>query len=249
MKPQPIVAANWKCNGTVESLSQLLSVFNDAKIDHNVQCVVAPTFVHIGLVQQQLKNPKFAISAQNCIVKSGAFTGEVSIDQLKDIGLKWVILGHSERRQYYGETNEVVAVKVAASINAGLLVIGCIGETLVQREEGRTAAIVISQIAAIAKAIRKEDWARLVLAYEPVWAIGTGKVATTEQAQEVHLIIRQWIATNIGPEVAANLRILYGGSVTAGNSAQLYQCPDINGFLVGGASLKPEFVKIIQSTV
>jgi triosephosphate isomerase (TIM) len=247
-KPQPVVAANWKCNGTVASLTELLAVFNDAKVDHDVQCVVAPAFVHLGLVQSQLKNTKFAISAQNCIAKSGAFTGEVSIALLKDLGLKWVILGHSERRQYYGETNDVVASKVHACVGAGMMVIACIGETLKEREDGRTAAVVISQLAAIAKTIRVSDWDQVVVAYEPVWAIGTGKVATPEQAQEVHHIIRQWTASNVGAEVAAKLRLLYGGSVTAANAETLYRCADINGFLVGGASLKPEFTKIIAAT-
>lgn len=247
-KPQPVVAANWKCNGTVASLTELLAVFNDAKIDHDVQCIVAPTFVHLALVQAQLKNSKFAISAQNCIVKSGAFTGEVSLDLLKDLSIKWVILGHSERRQYYGETNDVVAAKVSGAVNAGFKVIACIGETLKEREDGRTAAVVLTQLATIAQKLRKEDWANIVVAYEPVWAIGTGKVATNEQAQEVHHIIRQWVIGNIDVETASKLRILYGGSVTAANSQALYQCPDINGFLVGGASLKPEFVKIINSS-
>lgn len=247
-KPQPVVAANWKCNGTVASLTELIAVFNDAKVEHDVQCVVAPSFVHIGLVQSQLKNPKFAISAQNCIAKSGAFTGEVSIALLKDLGIKWVILGHSERRQYYGETNDVVAGKVHACVGAGLTVIACVGESLKEREDGRTAAVVIAQLAAIAQTIRSSDWEQVVVAYEPVWAIGTGKVATPEQAQDVHHIIRQWISNNVSGEVAAKIRVLYGGSVTAANCDTLYRCADINGFLVGGASLKPEFTKIIAST-
>mmetsp|Transcript_9803 Transcript_9803/g.11097 ORF Transcript_9803/g.11097 Transcript_9803/m.11097 type:complete len:254 (+) Transcript_9803:39-800(+) len=247
-KPQPIVAANWKCNGSVASITDLLTVFNDAKINHDVQCVVAPTFVHIGLVQNLLKNPKFAVSAQNCIVKSGAFTGEVSLPVLKDLGLNWVILGHSERRQYYGETNDVVAAKVQASIAAGFTVIACVGETLKEREDGRTAAVVLTQLGTIAQKLRPADWEKVVIAYEPVWAIGTGKVASTEQAQEVHHILRQWIQNNVDTVVAQKVRILYGGSVTASNCNSLYQCPDINGFLVGGASLKPEFVKIIESS-
>ena len=246
-KPQPVVAANWKCNGTFKGLDDLLATFNAAKFDHNVQCVVAPTFLHIPFVQQALKNDKFVIAAQNVIAKSGAFTGEVSLDLLKDANIKWVILGHSERRQYYGETSEVVASKVDASVNAGFMVIACIGETLKEREDGRTAAVVITQIATIAQKLRTESWANIVVAYEPVWAIGTGKVASPEQAQEVHHIIRQWVASNIGADVASKLRILYGGSVTAANAQSLYAMGDVNGFLVGGASLKPEFVKIIEA--
>lgn len=244
-----MVAANWKCNGTVQSVTQLVGVFNDAKIEHNVECIIAAPALHLGLVQSQLKNPKFQLCAENCIPKSGAFTGEISADMLVDFGLKWTIIGHSERRQYYGETNEVVAGKVAACVASGLKVIACIGETLREREDGRTAAVVLGQLAAIAAKLRKEQWAHIVIAYEPVWAIGTGKVATTEQAQEVHAIIRQWMASNVDAAVAQATRVLYGGSVTAGNAKQLYQMPDINGFLVGGASLKPEFVKIIEASI
>lgn len=247
-KPKPMVAANWKCNGTIQSSTELLAKFNEAKVDHDVDCIVAPTFLHLALVQAQLKNPKFAIAAQNCIQKSGAFTGEVSIDLLKDFGVKWTIIGHSERRAYYGETNDIVAAKVDACIQKGLGVIACIGETLKEREEGRTATVVITQLATIAQKLRNEAWGQVVIAYEPVWAIGTGKVATPEQAQEVHTLIRKWLASNVSAEIAAKVRILYGGSVTAANCAQLYLQPDINGFLVGGASLKPEFINIILAT-
>jgi triosephosphate isomerase len=245
-KPKPIVAANWKCNGTIAGLGELLAVFNGVKTD-NVQCVVAPTFLHIPFVQQTLKNERFVVAAQNCISKAGAFTGEVSLDLLKDVGIQWVILGHSERRQYYGETNDVVASKVDAAVNAGFMVIACIGESLKEREDGRTAAVVITQIATIAQKLRAEAWSKIVVAYEPVWAIGTGKVATPEQAQEVHHIIRQWVASNVSAEVAGKLQILYGGSVTPANADSLYSKPDVNGFLVGGASLKPDFVKIIEA--
>jgi len=247
-KPQPVVAANWKCNGTNQSLTQLIDAFNGAPIQHDVQCVVAPSFLHLGLVQNTLKNQKFAVCAQNCIPKGGAFTGEISLDMLRDHAIQWVIIGHSERRQFYGETNEVVAAKVDAAISAGFTVIACIGETLREREEGRTAAVVLGQLASIASRLREEAWAKLVVAYEPVWAIGTGKVATSEQAQEVHALIRQWVDNSVSTTVSRKLRILYGGSVTAANAEGLYRNKDINGFLVGGASLKPEFVTIIQST-
>lgn len=247
-KPQPIAAANWKCNGTQESITKLLECFNSHKVDHDVLCVVAPTFVHITQVQQQLKNPKFVISAENAIAKSGAFTGEVSMPILKDLGVNWLILGHSERRTYYGETNEVVAQKVADAYKQGFYVIACIGETLQQREANQTTKVVLGQIAAISAKLPKEAWSKIVLAYEPVWAIGTGKVATPEQAQEVHAIIRNNIKQTVGADVAANLRILYGGSVSGKNARELYLKPDINGFLVGGASLKPEFRQIIDAT-
>lgn len=246
-KPQPIVAANWKCNGSQQSIKELVNVFNGHQVDHDVQCVVASTFLHLPLVQATLTNPKFVISAENAIVKSGAYTGEVSLPILKDYNINWVILGHSERRTYYGETNEVVADKVGQSIKAGFMVIACIGETLQEREAGRTNAVVLAQLAAIAKVVPKSSWNQVVLAYEPVWAIGTGKVATPAQAQEVHHAIRAWVKGKVCPDVAAGLRILYGGSVTAKNAKELYQKPDINGFLVGGASLKPEFLQIIDA--
>lgn len=247
-KPKPMVAANWKCNGTLESAAQLLAKFNDAKIEHNVDCIVAPPFLHIGTVMAELKNKKFAVCAQNAIVKGGAFTGEISLQMLKDFGINWVILGHSERRAYYGETNDVVAAKVDACLQAGMNVIACVGETLKEREDGRTANVVLQQLAAISNRLRREAWANLTIAYEPVWAIGTGKVATPEQAQEVHQILRDAIGRTVDAQVAASTRILYGGSVNGANCAQLYEKQDINGFLVGGASLKPEFIDIIQST-
>lgn len=243
-----MVAANWKCNGSLSSIKDLIGKFNDAKITHDVHCIVAPTFAHISVVQSTLTNTKFAVAAQNCIPKSGAFTGEVSIDILKDLAVNWVILGHSERRQYYGETNEVVAAKVAAAIDGGLRVIVCIGELLREREDGRTATVVLTQLQAVAQKLRREAWNNIVIAYEPVWAIGTGKVATPEQAQEVHAVIRAWLTENLGSEAATAIRILYGGSVTGGNCVELYRQLDINGFLVGGASLKPEFIDIIQSS-
>lgn len=247
-KPQPIAAANWKCNGTQESLAALIKVFNAAQIDHDVQCVVAPTFIHIPMAKEKLTNPKFVIAAQNAITKSGAFTGEVSLQILKDFGVNWLILGHSERRAYYGESDEIVADKVAQACAAGFNVIACVGETLEQRESGRTAAVVLAQLSAIARKIGRDAWARLVVAYEPVWAIGTGKVATPQQAQEVHALLRCWVREKVGSDIAAQLRILYGGSVSAKNADALYGMADINGFLVGGASLKPEFVQVIKAT-
>nr|P52270.1 RecName: Full=Triosephosphate isomerase, glycosomal; Short=TIM; Short=Triose-phosphate isomerase [Trypanosoma cruzi]1CI1_A Chain A, PROTEIN (TRIOSEPHOSPHATE ISOMERASE) [Trypanosoma cruzi]1CI1_B Chain B, PROTEIN (TRIOSEPHOSPHATE ISOMERASE) [Trypanosoma cruzi]1SUX_A Chain A, Triosephosphate isomerase, glycosomal [Trypanosoma cruzi]1SUX_B Chain B, Triosephosphate isomerase, glycosomal [Trypanosoma cruzi]AAB58349.1 triosephosphate isomerase [Trypanosoma cruzi] len=247
-KPQPIAAANWKCNGSESLLVPLIETLNAATFDHDVQCVVAPTFLHIPMTKARLTNPKFQIAAQNAITRSGAFTGEVSLQILKDYGISWVVLGHSERRLYYGETNEIVAEKVAQACAAGFHVIVCVGETNEEREAGRTAAVVLTQLAAVAQKLSKEAWSRVVIAYEPVWAIGTGKVATPQQAQEVHELLRRWVRSKLGTDIAAQLRILYGGSVTAKNARTLYQMRDINGFLVGGASLKPEFVEIIEAT-
>lgn len=248
-KPTPMVAANWKCNGTVASAEALLKTFVEATIDHDVDCIVAAPALHLGIVKKALATTKqWEAAAENVVPKSGAFTGEHSVAMLKDFGINWTIIGHSERRQYWNETDAVVAEKVAAALAGGLKVIACIGEHLKEREEGRTADVVLTQLKAIANVVKPDQWKDVVIAYEPVWAIGTGKVATTEQAQEVHAIIRDWIVSNVSDEVAKGLRILYGGSVTPANSKSLYECKDINGFLVGGASLKPDFVQIVLAS-
>ncbi|KAM3739750.1 hypothetical protein ACB098_08G045800 [Castanea mollissima] len=164
---------------------------------------------------------------------------------LVNLGVPWVILGHSERRALLNETNEFVGDKVAYALSQGIKVIACVGETLEQRESGSTVAIVAAQTKAIADKV--SNWAHIVLAYEPVWAIGTGKVATPAQAQEVHLELRKWLHDNAGAEVAASTRIIYGGSVNGANCKELAAQPDVDGFLVGGASLKPEFIDIIKA--
>lgn len=169
---------------------------------------------------------------------------------LKDFGLKWTLTGHSERRVGFGgqpgESNEVVGRKTAAALNAGLKVIACIGEHLSERESGVTMQVCAAQLEAIRTCVKEEDWKNMVIAYEPVWAIGTGKVATPEQAEETHAQIRQWLAAHVSPSVARDIRIIYGGSVKASNAKTLIACPNIDGFLVGGASLLPEFVDIIK---
>lgn len=186
------------------------------------------------------------VAAQNVYDKpNGAFTGEISVDQLKDAGITWAILGHSERRVILQEDDKFVASKTKAAIDGGLGVILCIGESLEQREAGKTIEVVTNQLRAVAAVVK--DWSKIVIAYEPIWAIGTGKVATTEQAQEVHAAIREWLKKEVSPEASEKTRILYGGSVSEKNSKDLAKQPDIDGFLVGGASLKPAFVDIINS--
>lgn len=168
---------------------------------------------------------------------------------LADSNIKWTLTGHSERRVgfgYPGETNEVVGKKTAAAVAAGLSVIACIGEQLAERENGTTMTVCAAQLAAIAACLSEADWDRVVIAYEPVWAIGTGKVATPAQAEETHADIRKWMAANVSPYVAQRVRIVYGGSVKASNCVSLFQCANIDGFLVGGASMLPEFVDIIK---
>nr|GMD04999.1 triosephosphate isomerase, chloroplastic-like [Ipomoea batatas] len=245
------VGGNWKCNGTKESITKLVSDLNSAKLESDVDVVVAPPFLYIDQVKASLTD-RVEISAQNCwISKGGAFTGEIriilvviipavsvySVEQLKDIGCKWVILGHSERRHVIGETDEFIGKKAAYALSQGVGVIACIGELLQEREAGKTFDVY-----------SLPSWDNVVIAYEPVWAIGTGKVATPEQAQEVHAAVRDWLSKNVSAEVASKTRIIYGGSVNGSNCAELAKKEDIDGFLVGGASLKgPEFAVIVNS--
>ncbi|XP_057487455.1 triosephosphate isomerase, cytosolic-like [Actinidia eriantha] len=241
------VGGNWKCNGTSEEVKKLVSTLNAGEVPSQdvVEVVVSPPFVFLPVVKDLLR-PDFHIAAQNCWVKKGgAFTGEVSAEMLINLGIPWVILGHSERRLILNESNEFVGDKVAYALSKGLKVIACVGETLEQRESGSTMEVVAAQTKAIAERI--SNWADVVLAYEPVWAIGTGKVATPAQAQEVHFELRKWLQANTSPEVAATTRIIYGGSVSGANCKELAAQPDVDGFLVGGASLKPEFIDIIKS--
>ncbi|XP_010256927.1 PREDICTED: triosephosphate isomerase, cytosolic [Nelumbo nucifera] len=241
------VGGNWKCNGTAEEVKKIVSTLNEAEAPSGdvVEVVVSPPFVFLPLVKSSLRSD-FHVAAQNCWVKKGgAFTGEVSAEMLVNLDIPWVILGHSERRLLLNESNEFVGDKVAYALSQGLKVIACVGETLEQRESGATLNVVSAQTKGIAERI--SNWANVVLAYEPVWAIGTGKVATPAQAQEVHSELRKWLQSNIGAEVATSTRIIYGGSVNGANCKELAAQPDVDGFLVGGASLKPEFVDIIKS--
>lgn len=240
------VGGNWKCNGTSEEVKKIVSTLNAGDVPSDaVEVVVSPPFVFLPLVKSTLR-PDFHVAAQNCWVKKGgAFTGEISAEMLVNLEIPWVILGHSERRALLNETNEFVGDKVAYALSLGLKVIACVGETLEQRESGSTMEVVAAQTKAIAE--RVSNWSNIVLAYEPVWAIGTGKVASPAQAQEVHFELRKWLGANTSPEVAATTRIIYGGSVSGSNCKELAGQPDVDGFLVGGASLKPEFIDIIKS--
>ncbi|KAL6210068.1 hypothetical protein ACLB2K_021006 [Fragaria x ananassa] len=240
------VGGNWKCNGTKDLISKLVSDLNSAKLEPDVDVVVAPPFLYLDQVKSSLTD-RIEISGQNSWVgKGGAFTGEISVEQLKDIGCKWVILGHSERRHVIGEDDQFIGKKAAYALNEGLGVIACIGEKLEEREAGKTFDVCYEQLKAFADAV--PSWENIVVAYEPVWAIGTGKVASPQQAQEVHVAVREWLKKNVSAEVASKTRIIYGGSVNGGNSAELAKEEDIDGFLVGGASLKgPEFATIVNA--
>lgn len=238
---KPLVAGNWKMNGSSTSVRSLLEGIESGIGQVSAaEVAVCPPFVYLPQVQELLAGSEITWGAQNLSTEvSGAFTGEIAASMLLDFGCKYVIVGHSERRSYYGEDDGLVAKKHAVARDAGLAPILCIGETLEEREGGITNEVVARQLDAV---IDLEGVAALkqgVIAYEPVWAIGTGMTATPEQAQEVHAFIRERVASK-DPEVAAGLRILYGGSMKPDNAAELISKPDIDGGLIGGASLKAE---------
>jgi len=232
-------------NGDKKSIQEIVDFLKKGPLDPNVEVIVGCPAPYLEYAKSLLP-ANISVSAQNCYkVPKGAFTGEISPAMLKDLGLNWVILGHSERRNVFGESDTLVAEKTAHALEEGLSVIACIGEKLEEREAGKTEEVVYRQTQAIADKIK--DWSKVVIAYEPVWAIGTGKTATPQQAQEVHEKLRAWLKSKISEKVANETRIIYGGSVTAANCKELAKSGDIDGFLVGGASLKPEFVEIVNA--
>ena len=235
---QAMVAGNWKMNGSRASVKELVDGINAGLGGVTAEVVVCPPFVYLPYVVGATSDSVVKVGAQNmCDQASGAFTGEVSGPMVKDIGCEYVIIGHSERRAMYGESDEVTAVKYAAVQNNGLKPIFCIGETLEEREQGITEEVVGRQLDAILNTAGVASLANAVLAYEPVWAIGTGKTASPEQAQDVHAFIRNKIS-GLDSNIAEGLRILYGGSMNPANAAELCSQPDIDGGLIGGASLK-----------
>ena len=238
-----IVAGNWKMNTTVPEGVQLAKeVVEKAKdLPANVELVVAPPFTHLACVADVLKGSKVKLSAQNCADhEKGAYTGEVAVNMLTSIGCQYTILGHSERRQYYGETDEKLVVKTKLALEAGLKVILCVGENLQEREAGKHFQVVKEQTENVLFNFTAEDMKNIVIAYEPVWAIGTGKTATAAQAEEIHACIRNVIEGKFGPQVAEDLTILYGGSCKPSNAKELFAEKDIDGGLIGGAALKAE---------
>lgn len=249
-----LIAGNWKMNKTPLASSELINGIAENipdEIYDKVDVVVCPPFTSLAIVGELLKNKKIKLGAQNIHQKDeGAYTGEVSAPMIKDLNCDFVILGHSERRQYFGETNHLINAKVKNALKNGLTPILCVGETLDEREKNIHKKLVDEQITLCLKDLTKEDMINVVIAYEPVWAIGTGKTATPEQANEMHVLIREALENLFGKETAENTRILYGGSMNDKNSAELLAKPDIDGGLIGGASLKAEsFVKIVKSAV
>ncbi|KAK4546291.1 hypothetical protein LTR36_001968 [Oleoguttula mirabilis] len=242
---QFFVGGNFKMNGTIDTIKDIVKHLNDAKTDPNTEVVIAPPALYLLLTREHLR-PGLEVAAQNVFDKpNGAFTGEISVAQLKDSNITWTLLGHSERRVILQESDQFVASKTKTAIDGGIGVILCCGETLEQREAEKTVEVVTSQLSAVAKQV--SDWSKIVVAYEPIWAIGTGKVASTAQAQEVHAAIRKWMGKELGEEAAKKTRVIYGGSVSEKNCRDLAKEEDIDGFLVGGASLKPAFVDIINA--
>ena len=234
-----LVVANWKMNGSFAANAAWTKAFFALG---KIECDAAVCAPHVYLLQmnETLKGSALALGAEDVSEYSeGAYTGEVSAKMLADIGCRYVIVGHSERRALFGDTDERVALKTKAALAAGLTPIVCVGETLEERESSQTIRVVARQLAAVIKEVGAADFARCVLAYEPVWAIGTGKSATPEIAQQVHAALRTELALH-SRELAENVRILYGGSVKPGNAAALFAMPDIDGGLIGGASLKAE---------
>lgn len=248
-----LIGGNWKCNGTVASVKNMIDVLNaGGELSANSEVVIAGPAIHLQTMKSAFR-PEISACAEDVAFTKGygAYTGEMTADMLVDAGIQWTLTGHSERRVgfgYPGETSEVVAVKTKNAIDAGMSVMACIGEMLEDRQSGNTMNVCAEQLTAIKASLNEGDWKKVVIAYEPVWAIGTGVVATPEQAQDTHADIRAWLAKNISQTVADETRIIYGGSASASNCDALYAKPDINGFLVGGASLKPEFLDIINCT-
>ena len=246
---QPIIAGNWKMNGSRDSIRELLDGIKAGMEDVNkAEVVVCAPYVYLADVEQHLSGSKVDFGGQNMSTEaSGAFTGEISAAMLLDFHCKYVIVGHSERRTFYGEDDALVAKKYAVARDAGLIPILCIGETLEEREKGITEEVVARQTKAVIDEVGVKALADGVIAYEPVWAIGTGKTASPQQAQDVHAFIRKMIAEH-DADVAAKVRIQYGGSMNAGNAEELLSMEDIDGGLIGGASLKaPDFLTICKA--
>ncbi len=245
------IAGNWKMNNTFGEVNILLSKLKKLLADVSaIDIAVCPPYPYLSLAVEILKDTEITVGAQNMAwEKSGAYTGEVSPDMLKDVGCRYVILGHSERRKYFAEDDEFINKKIKLAISSGLNPIVCVGETLQQRENKETEHVIKSQIEGCLRGLLYREIRELTIAYEPIWAIGTGKTATPDQAQQAHQMIRDWIKREYDGDIAESIRIQYGGSVKPNNAEQLLSQVDIDGALVGGASLDAEsFAGIIKST-
>ena len=247
---KPVIAGNWKMYKLVaESVATALELRPLVANANHCEVVIAPVFTSLKAVADRLEGSNVRVAGQDCSTESkhGAHTGEVCADMLKDVGCSHVIIGHSERRQYYFESDAMANLKTLAALAADLSVILCVGETLAQREAGNAESVVRGQVEGGLRGLTSTDLARIILAYEPVWAIGTGHTASPEQAQEMHAFVRRVLAERYSAELAGAVRVLYGGSVKPDNIAGLMAKPDVDGALVGGASLDAEtFAKIVH---
>lgn len=250
MMRKPVIAGNWKMYKLLaEAVETALALKPLVANANHCEVVIAPVFTALKTVADRLEGSNIKVAAQNCSTESkhGAYTGEISADMIKDVGASHVIIGHSERRQFYGETDESVNKKTKATLQFGLTAIVCVGEMLAERESGNAEKTVKTQLTGAFDGLTVSDMERIIIAYEPVWAIGTGVTATPEQAQEMHGFIRQTVAETQSEETAEKVRILYGGSVKPDNIGNLMKQADIDGALVGGASLEADsFAKIVN---
>ena len=249
MSRKYVIAGNWKMNKTPAEAAALIGEIKPLVADASCDVVVGVPFVDLPAALEAVKGSGIGVAAQNCHwEKSGAFTGEVSADMLKSMGVGYVILGHSERRTYFGDTDVTVQKRVRAALDAGLTVILCVGEYLEQREQGVTGEVVAMQTKIALGGVSAQEMARVIIAYEPVWAIGTGRTATAAQANEVCRLIRGTLAGLYDAKTAEDTVIQYGGSMNAGNAAELLAQPDVDGGLIGGASFKaPDFATIVKA--
>lgn len=252
MTRRKVVAGNWKMHKTLEEsqalITEIRGIVRD-EIRNNTEVIVCPPYVALAAATRLLEGTDIGLGAQNCHFEDqGAFTGEISASMVKSTGAQYVIIGHSERRQYFGETNEITALKAKTAIRHGLNVIFCIGETLEQREDKSYFRVIESQLQEGLFALDRKEFSHVVIAYEPVWAIGTGLTASPEQAQEMHAYIRKVVGTHYNEEIANETSILYGGSVKPDNAVTLFGQADIDGGLIGGAALKArDFVDIVKA--
>ncbi len=249
---KPLIAGNWKMHKTINESIELATGIKRELLDFDkVEIVLCPVFTSLSNVYEVIMDTNIKLGAQNMFwEKEGAFTGEVSGAMLKDCGCEFVIIGHSERRKYFGETDDTVNKKIKAALSYGLTPIVCVGETLEERESGKEKIVVKTQLEGAFGDLSEDDVHKVIIAYEPVWAIGTGKTATPQQAAQMHKFIRNWIEEKFSQELASRIIILYGGSVKPTNIAELMKEEDIDGALVGGASLKVDsFTEIVKNAV
>jgi triosephosphate isomerase len=252
MSRKPLIAGNWKMHKTIQEACQLVTLIKRELIDFDkVDIVVCPPFTALSSVYDIIMETNIKLGAQNLFWKEeGAFTGEISAKMIKDCGAQYVIIGHSERRKYFFEDEQIVNRKIKVALKNNLIPICCVGETLQEREENKTISIIETQLEGAFKDLKEEDMFNIIIAYEPVWAIGTGKTATPQQAEEVQKFIRDWLENKFSKDLSQSLRILYGGSIKPSNIKELMKKENVDGGLVGGASLEANsFIEIVKNSL